>query len=56
VSQRFIRDTELLERVNPARRDREIDRTSSDNIAFARISAPLVKIDIVPAPAQICGE
>jgi hypothetical protein len=56
VLQHFVSDAELLKRVNPARRERKIDRPSADNIAFTRISPPLVKIDIVPAPAQICGE
>jgi hypothetical protein len=56
VSQHFIGDAELLERVNPARREREIDRSSADNIAFARIGPSLVKIDIVPAPPQVRAE
>jgi hypothetical protein len=38
------------------RRDRQIDRSPADDVAFARISAPLVKIDIVSAPAQVRGE
>ena len=56
VAQHFIGDPELLERVNPARGEREIDRASADDIAFARIGAPLVKIDFVSAPPQIRRE
>ena len=53
VPQHFIGDAELLERVNPAGRKREIDRASADDVAFARISPAFVKIDIVSAPAQV---
>ena len=56
VSQHFIGDAELLERVNPARRKREIDRPSADEVARARVGPSLVKIDIVPAPPQIRRE
>jgi hypothetical protein len=56
VLEHLIGDTELLERMNPARRERKIDRTPTDNVAFARISPSLIKIYIVPAPAQIRGE
>ena len=52
VPQHFIRDAELFERVNAARREREIDRAPADEISLTRISAPLVKIDFVSAPAQ----
>jgi len=30
--------------------------TSADNIAFTGIRPPLVKIDIVSAPPQVCAE
>ena len=56
VLQRFMREADLFERMNAPRRDREIDRPPADDVAFARISAPLVKINIVPAPAQVRGE
>ena len=56
VLQHFISDSDLLERMNAAGREREIDRSSADHVAFARISAALVKIDLVSAPAQIRGE
>ena len=56
VLQHFISKTELLERVNPARRKREIDRASADEISFARIGASFVKIDLVSASSQIRGE
>src|SRR6266566_9434403 len=35
VLQDFICDPKLLERMNPARGEREIDRAPADNIAFA---------------------
>jgi hypothetical protein len=53
VLQHFIGDAELLERVNPTRRERKVDRPSADDIAFARIGPSFVKIDIVSAPPQI---
>ena len=56
VLEHFIGDADLFERMNAARRKRQIDRAPADDVAFARISAPLVKIDIVPAPAQIARE
>ncbi len=42
--------------MNTARREREVNRPPTDNIAFARISAAFIKIDIVSAPPQIRGE
>src|SRR5438094_8506594 len=54
--QHFVSDPELLERVNPARRERGIDRAPADNIAFARIGSSLVKIDIVATAPQVGGE
>ncbi len=56
VLQRFMRDADLFERMNAPRRNRQIDRSSADDVSFAWISTPFVKIDIVPAPAQIRGE
>src|SRR5437867_9227281 len=56
VSQHVICDLNLFERVNPTRRNSEIDRASAYNVAFTRISPSLVKIDIVSAPAQVGGE
>ena len=56
VLEHFIRDAELLECMNPARGKREINRASADNIPFARIGPAFVKIDIVPAPAQVRSE
>jgi hypothetical protein len=56
MAQYIVGNTELLERMDPARREREINRPPSDNIAFARISPSLVKIDIVPTPPQIRSE
>ena len=56
VSQDFIGDPELLQRVNPACRKRQIDRAPADEVPFARVSAPFVEIDLVPAPPEICRE
>jgi hypothetical protein len=50
VPQHLTSDPDLLERMNPARRDCEIDRASPDNISFPRVGPALVKIDIVSAP------
>ena len=36
VFQRFISDADLFERMNAARRNRQIDRTPADEVAFAR--------------------
>ena len=46
-------DSELMKCVNPARRERKIDRSSADKIALARIGAAFVEIDIVSALSQI---
>ena len=56
VSQRFIGDSDLFQRMDPARRNGQIDRATADHVPFARISAALVKIDIVSAASQICSE
>ena len=56
VFQYFIRDSDLFERMNTPRREREINRASADHVAFARIRPALVKIDLVAASAQIGGE
>ena len=52
----FMSDTDLFERMNAPCRNRQIDRSPADDVALARVSAPLVKINIVPAPAQIGRE
>ena len=56
VLQRFVRDADLFQCMDASRRNRQIDRPSANDVALARISAPLVEIDIVPAPPQICCE
>ena len=56
VLQCFLSDADLFQRVNPACRNRQIDRASADDVPFARVSAPLVKIHLVSAPSEICGE
>ena len=56
VLQRFMRDADLFQCMNAPGRNRQINRSSADDVAFARISAALVKIDLVPAPPQKCGE
>src|SRR5438045_5711874 len=52
----FLRDAELLERMNPAGRERKIDRAAAHEISRARIGPALVKLDLVAAPAQIRRE
>src|SRR5438445_7333201 len=56
VLQCFMREADLFERMNAPRRNRQINRSPADDVAFARVSAPLVEIDIVSAPAQVRGE
>ena len=56
VSQHFVGDAELLERVNPARRERKVDRPPADEVARARVGPSLVKIDLVSAPPEVGGE
>src|SRR2546423_11034967 len=56
VLENFIGDPKLLERVNAASGEREIDRAAADDVPFPRIGASLVKFDIVAAPAEISGE
>ena len=52
----FLGNPDLFQRVNPACRNRQIDRASADDVPFARVSAPLVKIHFVSAPSEICRE
>lgn len=56
VLKHFVCDAELFERVDPTGGEREIDRASADKIAFARIGAAFVKIDLVSAPSEMRGE
>ena len=56
VLQCFLGDPDLFQRVNPACRNRQIDRASADDVPFAGVSAPLVKIYVVSAPSEICRE
>src|SRR4029077_14445667 len=56
VSQRFISNPDLFERVNAACRNRQVNRASPNDISFVRVSAPLVKIHFVSAPSEICRE
>ena len=53
VLQHFVSNAELLERVNPARRERQIDRPPADKVARARVGPSLVKIDLVSAPTEV---
>jgi len=53
VLQCFFGDPDLFQRVNPACRNRQIDRAPADDVPFARISAPLVKIYLVATPPQL---
>jgi hypothetical protein len=56
VLEHFVSNSDLFERMNSARRKGEINGAPPDHVAFARIGAALVKIDIVPAPAQVRRE
>ena len=56
VAQHFIGESELLERVNSAGGEREIDRAAADGVARARVGAALEEIDLVAAPAEETGE
>src|SRR5882724_7671886 len=56
VLQCFLSNPDLFQRVNPACRNRQIDRAPTDDVPFARVSAPLVKIHFVSAPSEICRE
>jgi uncharacterized protein YciI len=51
-----VGDADLFERMNAPGRNRQIDRASADDIAFAGISAALVKIDFMSAAPQIRRE
>jgi hypothetical protein len=52
VPQDFVGEIELLEGVNAACREREVDRATADGVAGARIGPPLKKIDFVAASPE----
>src|SRR5207249_1826096 len=54
--QGLFSDPDMFERVDPARRNRQVDRASAHDVAFARIGPSFVKIHLVPTPSQIRGE
>src|SRR6266436_4257272 len=56
VLQCFLGDPDLFQRVNPACRNRQIDRATADDVPFPGVSAPLVKIYVVSVPSEICRE
>src|SRR5258708_35141315 len=56
VLQCFPGDPDLFQCVNPACRNCQIDRAPTDDVPFARVSAPLVKIHFVSAPSEISPE
>src|SRR5438445_5002048 len=56
VLQCFVSNPDPFQCVNPARRNCQIDRAPTDDVPFARVSAPLVKVDFVSAPPDICRE
>src|SRR5215471_3908488 len=56
VLQDFMGKPDLFERMNPAGRESEIDRTPADHVAFTRIATAFVKINLVAAPPEIGGE
>jgi hypothetical protein len=56
VLEDFFSNAELLEGVNAAGGEGKINRASADEVAFARVGPAFVKIDLVTAPAEECGE
>ena len=48
VVQHFVSDPDLFERMNPTRRNCQIDRAPSNKVAFAWIGPTLVEVDFVP--------
>src|SRR5882724_7129557 len=56
VLQCFLGDPDLFERVNAACRNCQIDRAPTNDVPFAGVSAPLVKIYVVSASSEICRE
>ena len=51
-----VGEVELLEGMDAARGKGEIDRASADNVAFARICSPFVKLNFVAPSAEVSGE
>jgi hypothetical protein len=56
VSQDFISDAELLERVDAPCGKGEIDRPAADEISGPRIRAPLIQLHLIAAPAEVSGQ
>src|SRR5438105_3050848 len=56
MMQRFVSDSNLLERMNAARRNRQVDGASANDVPFTRIGSSFVKIHIVPSSSQIRRE
>lgn len=56
VTEDFIRDPKLFERVNSASGEGEINRAPANDVPFARIGAALVKRDLVAAAPEISSE
>ena len=56
VPHHFVGDAELLERVNPAGRERQVDRAPADEVARARVGPPFVQIDLMSAPPKVRGK
>ena len=54
--QRFISEPDLFQRTNTPGRDCQVDRAPTDDVPFARISAPFVEIDFTSSTSQIGGE
>ena len=52
MAQDVVGDSKLLERVNPTRRKRKVDRPPANKIARARVGPPLVKLDLVSASPE----
>ncbi len=55
VTQHLVRNPELLECVNAARGEREIDRAAADEVAGVRIWTALEELDFMAASAEESG-
>src|SRR6516162_8049874 len=54
--QGLFSDPDLLQRMNTACRNREVDRASAHDVPFTRISTAFIKIDFMPTLSQIRRE
>src|SRR5689334_655795 len=54
--QDFVCDSNLFERVNSAGGESKIDRPAADHVAFTRITAAFIQINVVSTAAEIRGQ